>query len=1183
MTDQHASQRLNAYIDAFHSRLRRMHLVRALAAMAVAGLALTLGGVFLAIEHGFDGVIINATRAVLVLSLLALAALLWLRPWQRLRRDPGGAIETLTPQFQGRVATWTGMDHGRNPLKELLAEDTLAVADRHPESEQVGRWMLAVPTAVAVGAAGVLLWLAVAGPGLYGYGVRHVWAGWAVKGLLPDQGILVTPGNSAVRRGGSVPVVAQVHGFDPASAQLHARIGAGAWQDVAMSRSKRGFEFTLLSLREPVDYYVSAAGVRSAGYHVDVVEVPTVQNLKVRYRYPAWTHRKSATDDPGGDVNGVSGTEVTLDITTDRPLGAGTLVLDGKDAALDGSGTDAHGAFTIKEDGRYYLAARVGNETVRLTDDYLIKVLPDNKPEIKIAKPGRDWTASNIEEVTAQVQASDDFALEEVELRYAVNGGAWQSVPIKSGGEKVESSQTLMLEDMRVAGENRPLAAGDLISYYATARDRSQATQTDMYFVQVRPYDRKFTESQQMGGGGGGGGGGDNDQTEISKRQKEILVSTWNLIRQKANTAAATSSAAPPASGTAVRDNSVLLSDVQQKLAAQATSLADRAQARELTDQDADIKTFVGHMQDAAKAMQPAAQRLAAVDLEKAIQPEQLALQYLLRAEAVFNDLQMSMQRGGGGGGGRSQSGNDLAQLYDLEMDLQKNQYESGNSASPDASSQQLDDVSRKLAELARRQEQLANEARRSQQMSDEQRWQQEALRREAEQLQQQLNDLQQRQASNQRGQQGQQGQQGQSGQSGQAGQSGDAAGQAGQQLERAITAMNRASEAMRNGADPEQQRSELQRAANEAGRQLSGASQQLSQQRAESIRSQLASLGEQAERAYAAQAASEQQLQESASQAAGARTRTDASAGLNPEQRRQIAGTKRAIGEGVQKLEQDLSAAARRWRSEAPQTADTLQEAGQMLSQGQVQNQLAQSAQYIERGLAAFVVPRESGLTDTLREVRDELRNAQSGAQGATQGQRNDRAVQDALARVQSLRQQVQQLANAQATGQPGQQGKPGQQGQQGQQAQPGQPGQQGQQGQDGQGAQGGQAQSGQPGAGGAGSGTVAGVQRDIGAAGRQIGGIGSVLRAQGAGGPTVAAIGDLARQLQAVSLSGRGDQLNRQLASSLTLLEQLELRLSQSARGANRDSVRTSVNEPVTDEYRDAVAEYYRQLSQD
>ncbi len=68
------------------------------------------------------------------------------------------------------------------------------------------------------------------------------------------------------------------------------------------------------------------------------------------------------------------------------------------------------------------------------TDDYLIEVIADNKPVVKVVKPGRDWRASNIEEVTVRVEANDDFGLDRVEVRYSVNGGEWQTAPLDVDG-----------------------------------------------------------------------------------------------------------------------------------------------------------------------------------------------------------------------------------------------------------------------------------------------------------------------------------------------------------------------------------------------------------------------------------------------------------------------------------------------------------------------------------------------------------------------------------------------------------------------------------------------------------------------------------------------------------------------------------------------------------------------------
>src|SRR5690606_21423633 len=87
-------------------------------------------------------------------------------------------------------------------------------------------------------------------------------------------------------------------------------------------------------------------------------------------------------------------------------------------------------------------------------------------------------------------------------------------------------------EQAAAAPAQIPLQPGDLITYYAEASERSQTVRPDMSFINVQPYRRRYSQSQLSGGGGGGGGGGQQD--EISQRQRQIIVSTWNLIREQA-------------------------------------------------------------------------------------------------------------------------------------------------------------------------------------------------------------------------------------------------------------------------------------------------------------------------------------------------------------------------------------------------------------------------------------------------------------------------------------------------------------------------------------------------------------------------------------------------------------------------------------------------------------------------
>src|SRR5260370_30371049 len=95
-----------------------------------------------------------------------------------------------------------------------------------------------------------------------------------------------------------------------------------------------------------------------------------------------------------------------------------------------------------------------------------------------------------------------------------------------------------------------------------------------------------------------GGGGGQQDDNKISQRQKEIISATWNEIRgggkDKVNSA----------------ENARFLAEVQTKLKEQAQSLAQRAKSRQLAGANQEFSSFVKDMQESAKQMVPASDKL---------------------------------------------------------------------------------------------------------------------------------------------------------------------------------------------------------------------------------------------------------------------------------------------------------------------------------------------------------------------------------------------------------------------------------------------------------------------------------------------------------------------------------------------------------------------------------------------
>ena len=111
--------------------------------------------------------------------------------------------------------------------------------------------------------------------------------------------------------------------------------------------------------------------------------------------------------------------------------------------------------------------------------------------------------------------------------------------------------------------------------------------------------------------------------------------------------------------------------------------------------------------------MQVAEGELQDQDADGALPPEQRALQFLQRAEEAYEEVMVSMGGGGGGGNSQSQAAEDLADLFELELDKLQNQYETMQRGQQRQADNTVDELMERLRELARRQEREAERQRR--------------------------------------------------------------------------------------------------------------------------------------------------------------------------------------------------------------------------------------------------------------------------------------------------------------------------------------------------------------------------------------------------------------------------------------------------------------------------------------
>jgi hypothetical protein len=724
-------------------------IVRAsLAASAVLGLSLAAVRVASISTHA-PGVLAAVGAAALV---MALAAMAWgLLPLRHVPSDARVArfIEERVPALEDRLATAVDVQAQPGRASALLRAPFVADVAKRAASVDVN----AVVPGARVGrssmragaAALVLLAMVIAARGPARQSVDA-----AALVLFPATLRLdVRPGHARVKQGTVVSIDARVAGNRaPVSARLEVDQG-GKWGSVEMSTSAGQFHASLPATSD-FKYRVAVGPLASQIYQVTAVYAPRVSRIDVDYAYPAALDLRPRTETDGGDLYAPAGTSARLHIFADRLVANGTMSFSNGTSIRLASASPTEMTATVKltVDGSYRitLADRDG-----LTDgaqaEYFIRIVDDRPPDVHVVKPASDRSVTPLEEVDIEAQADDDYGLERVELVYAVRGQRERVVPLEVPRRATSATvhHTMYLEDLGV----KP---GDFVSYYVRAHDitrgsRPNEGRSDIFFLEVRPFEQEFAlqQSQSMAGAGYAG-----SIDDLVNAQKQIVVATWKLDRRGSS---GVKSARSPQDVRAIgRGEAELkirveetagslrestLRDPRRRLQGRGSEPADGLRTGQtMPEEDA--------MSRAAEAMGRAATALDALDTSLALPPEMQALNGLLEAQALVKKRRISRQPSAQGGPGNNNRNYDISTLFDKELQrLQQTNYETRQSSDPIRSAR--DDLADKIRSLSRRQDELLrrqDELARQQLGENERKRQLEKLTREQSELRQQAEEM---------------------------------------------------------------------------------------------------------------------------------------------------------------------------------------------------------------------------------------------------------------------------------------------------------------------------------------------------------------------------------------------------------------------------------------------------------
>ncbi len=854
---------------------------------------------------------------------------------------------------------------------------------------------------LAMASAGLVAALALAAPLLF-----RAFEVARLRYLPGTIAVTVQPGDARVPAGLPLTIAAKLNvraGTLTRVVPTLTLVSNGQERSVPMVQAGERYEVRINAVDRSFTYSVHAGSAGSREYSVTALFAPRVRRIDLRYEFPSFTGLRPREDQDGGDIFGPAGTRVRVRVQTDKPVQTGRLSLsDGPAVPLVRVDDRTYeSTLTLAEDTAYRVALADNDGLHSEGTEYFIRLMDDRPPEVHVLRPAGDQQITPLEEVTIEARADDDYGIASFDMVYGVAGGRERVVPFTTiGGTDVSRIGSRM-----VAAEDLGVKPGDVITYYARARDvargkQSTLTRSEIFFLEVKPFNEEYVAAQSQAMAGAMG----TELESLVAAQKEIISATWNLERRSA-------------AGRSAADMKAI-ADAQAELKARAQQAAGTFRPRrrgfpqQISMRQPAPDGGGDPVVEAVAAMTRAIAQLEARKTGEAIPHEMEALNGLLKAQAEVRRRQvMQQQANGANSGGNGRQGQDLSNLFDRELKRQqRTNYETQSQIEQQPEGQNTDesaldrirDLARRQEELGRRQRELAGAGL----SAEELKRQLETLTREQEQLRQQAEKLARDMAQSQQSAQQQSGQP-----SGQrpSGRQPSGKTQPGQQAQGGDpSSLRDAAEQMRDAASQLSRQDPASAAARgeEAARRLRDLENQMQSGTPDARRRALGDLQLES-----------QQVAEAQRRVAQEADRLDREGGGTIDARRRLAGEKEQLAERVDALQQSAQRLGTDPKSSATDRA-TVNETVRDLQSQQLGARMRTGAREMRDQPTKATAGAEQQLADALDRVARRLNGVDAGgAKGDVQRLADDLdQVRDARNRLARLEEQVRQAERDQA-----------------------------------------------------------------------------------------------------------------------------------------------------------------------
>ena len=570
MSSQTSDTRFLDRFETLRRRIRRTRLMTTFCAAALA--AISAIAVVAIVDYRYE---LDRSIRAAALAVAGSGIALWTlwRVWRTLtqwsRPRTAAELEQRYPELGQRIRTT--VQYGRRheiaeagvtaSLIEALENDT-AVRTRPlgldavvPSGRLYAAGALAVAALVALGGTAPLNWE-------WRTALRR-----AVLDDVPYTTLAVRPGDTEVDEGKPLHVEVSLSGRTDRDVRLFSRATDdpdSGWSEQTLERDEASasreatFAARLANISEPMEYRITAGPISSELYRIGVRFPLALQQIEVEIEPPAYTGLPARTFSDG-NVTALKGSHGTFRIRLDRAPSTAEAIIrrvgelaEGEErefrVPLQIDGTTLAMQMDLTGDLRWSVVARSQDGTELPENAFRVRVREDQPPRVGFEAPGDVLEVHTLAEVLMRIQASDDYGLTNAGIVFQINSGEEHTLlqddfaAAADAVREVEQTgrvtpRTRAVLERALPLEYFALTQKDCVVYYAFAEDNfpegPHRTETDLRFVDIRPFRQTFRLRDPDDPMGNGGGRGFTSLEELIQRERFVLNRTIQADKRR--------------------------------------------------------------------------------------------------------------------------------------------------------------------------------------------------------------------------------------------------------------------------------------------------------------------------------------------------------------------------------------------------------------------------------------------------------------------------------------------------------------------------------------------------------------------------------------------------------------------------------------------------------------------------